>query len=42
MSEKTESCVRYPDIAVRERDTQALETAEKAVKTGWHGFCYNV
>ena len=42
MKGKNELCVRYPDIAVRERDTRALKTAEKAVKTGWHGFCYNV
>ena len=42
MSEKTELCVRYPDRAVRERDTGALKTAEKGVKTAWHGFCYNV
>lgn len=39
MSEKTELCVRYPDMDVQERDTRPSKTAEKAVKTVWHGFC---
>ena len=39
MKGKNELCVRYPDIAVRERDTSASKTA---AKTAWHGFCYNV
>ena len=41
MNEKTELSVRYPDIAVRERDTRASETAEMAAKAIWHGFCFS-